>query len=238
MNKSQIARDFWREILDKNTIDLRNSDARNELVNSFLADPDNKKSGWKQRDKRFFRLSLDKIFRERGISSHQKGIKPVPQKSQQTAGSMRMNIQTDEKPKIPSGAIPKSKELKEHGQEATQQINPLAQQAAYYTAENVAIVFDTMFNLLNARYPECTKLTFEEKRNLGESWRPIFDKYLGDRGGIWVMPILATLPVLLVRVAQFNQAKKEQELKKDYFPDDKDKDKDNDNKWTDHLGGR
>ena len=54
LNKSQISRDFWRQIFDENKIDLRNSDQRNAAVNSFLADPENKKAGWKQADKRFF----------------------------------------------------------------------------------------------------------------------------------------------------------------------------------------
>ena len=117
-----------------------------------------------------------------------------------------------------------SQELQQTGQEATQEETP-QEQAAYYTAENVAVVFDTMFNMLHARYPACSKLTPEEKRNIGEAWRPIFDKYLADKGGIWIAPILATAPVILVRVAEFNNAKKSEEMKKDFFPEDKDEPK-------------
>ena len=104
MNKSQLSRDFWRKIFDENKIDLRNSDQRNAAVNSFLADPENKKAGWKQADKRFFRLSLDKIFRERGISAHSKGIKPIPQQSQKTTGGFKMNIKNrrEEKSRPPA----------------------------------------------------------------------------------------------------------------------------------------
>ena len=225
MNKSQISRDFWRRIFDDNKIDLRNSDQRNAAVNEFLANPENIKAGWKKSDRRFFRLSLDKIMRERGISAHSKGIKPIPQTNQKQSGSMRMNIKTDEKKVHEQAKTITSEQLAETGTEAQQQQNELVTQAAYYTAENVAIVFDTMFNLLHARYPECSKLTFEEKRNLGESWRPIFDKYLSDKGGIWVMPILALVPVLLQRVAEMNAAKKEREMKEDFGIDDKDPEK-------------
>ena len=221
MNKSQISRDFWRRIFDDNKIDLRNSDQRNAAVNDFLANPENKKAGWKQADKRFFRLSLDKIMRERGINAHSKGIKPIPQTNQKQSGSMRMNIKTDEKKVHEQPKTVTSQDLAETGTEAQQQQNELAAQAAYYTADNVAIVFDTMFNLLHARYPECSKLTFEEKRNLGESWRPIFDKYLSDKGGIWVMPILSLVPVALVRMAEMNAAKQEREMKKDFGIDEK-----------------
>ena len=225
MNKSQISRDFWRRIFDDNKIDLRNSDQRNAAVNEFLANPENIKAGWKKSDRRFFRLSLDKIMRERGISAHSKGIKPIPQTNQKQSGSMRMNIKTDEKKVHEQAKTITSEQLAETGTEAQQQQNELVTQAAYYTAENVAIVFDTMFNLLHARYPECSKLTFEEKRNLGESWRPIFDKYLSDKGGIWVMPILSLVPVVLVRMAEMNAAKKEREMKEDFGIDDKDPEK-------------
>ena len=224
MNKSQISRDFWRQIFDENKIDLRNADKRNAAVNAFLENPENKKAGWKKTDRRFFRLSLDKIFRERGISSHTKGVKPIAQINKKQSGSMHMNIKTDEKKVHENAKTITSEHLAESGTEAQQQQNELATQAAYYTAENVAVVFDTMFNLLHARYPECSKLTFEEKRNLGECFRPIFDKYFGDKGGIWVMPILALLPVLLVRMAEMNAAKKETEMKKDFGIEDNNED--------------
>ena len=150
---------------------------------------------------------------------------------------MRMNIKTDEK-KVHE-AKPKpitTQELKETGQESAPQTEP--QQAAYYTAENVAIVFDTMFNLLHTRYPACSKLSMDEKRNIGESWRPIFDKYLADKGGIWIAPILATVPILLVRVAEYNRELKADEMKKDFFPNDKDKDDKKDKRSGDDYLGR
>ena len=56
---------------------------------------------------------------------------------------------------------------------------------------------------------------------MGESWRPIFDKYLSDKGGIWVMPILSLVPVVLVRMAEMNAAKKEREMKQDFGIDEK-----------------
>ena len=241
MNKSQITRDFWRKIFDENKIDLRNSDKRNAAVNEFLENPENIKAGWKKSDRRFFRLSLDKIFKERGISPHTKNIKPIPQTTQKQAGSMRMNIKTDEKKVHATQPKPiTSQELQETGQEATQESAP-QEQAAYYTAENVAVVFDTMFNLLHARYPACSKLTAEEKRNIGEAWRPIFDKYLADKGGMWIAPILATAPIVLVRAAEYKTALKSEEMKKDFFPQDKDNQDSKDDKkksGDEYLGGR
>ena len=151
-----------------------------------------------------------------------------------------MNVKTDEK-KVHK--IATSQELQQSGQEA-QEIQQKAQDeeiqlASYYTAENVAVVFDTMFNLLHARYPECSKLTIEEKRNLGESWRPIFDKYLSDKGGIWIAPVLALAPVLLVRAAEYKTDLKSKEMKKDFFPNEKDEKEEKEKKTgDDYLGGR
>ena len=231
MNKSQLARDFWRKIFDDNIIDLRNSDARNKAVNDFIEN----NSTWSKKDKRFFRLGFDFVCRERGFNSHKVGIKPIPQKSQTTTGNMSMKITTDEKKAIkekPSHNIT-TEELKQTGAES-----PETPQAAYFAAENIGTVFSTMFNILNARYPQCTKLSHEEKISLGSAWQPIFDKYLSDKGGIYVMPLLITAPILLTRVAEFNAAKKEQELKDEYFPDKNNIDDDDKDKkgFTSHFG--
>ena len=95
LNKSKIAREFWRDIIDNNKIDLSNSDARKSVVSQFLNDPENK--NWKNADRRFFRLAFDKICKERGINVHQFGLKPEPKKIKTKAGQMNINIKTDEK---------------------------------------------------------------------------------------------------------------------------------------------
>ena len=60
MNKSQIARDFWRRLFDENKIDLRSADARNNAVNLFL---DENKKTWRKADRRFFRLGFSNLIR-------------------------------------------------------------------------------------------------------------------------------------------------------------------------------
>ena len=44
MNKSRVARDLWRKVFNDNLIDLKDSDARNQVVREFLNDPVNKKA--------------------------------------------------------------------------------------------------------------------------------------------------------------------------------------------------
>ena len=240
MNKSQIARDFYRRLFDDQSIDLRDSDARNKAVNAFFDLPENKKNWNKTKDRRFFRLGFDKVCKERNFNPYSVGIKPIAQTSQKTQGGFKMNVKTDEKKGIPyqkitDPKIPNSKELQQGGQEAQQKAQEFEiAQASFYSAESVGLIFDTMFNLLHARFNECEKLSNEERQALGDSWRPIFDKYLGDKGGIWVMPILISAPIVLTRVAQYNTALKTAELQADLFPPDEPEEKnDKNNKWRD-----
>ena len=87
INKSQAARDFWRYVIDHNTIDLSSDDARKKAVTDFLDNADNKKKGWKKADRRFFRLAFDKIMKKKklartnsALNLNQKGLTPRPEK--------------------------------------------------------------------------------------------------------------------------------------------------------------
>ena len=56
-NKSKIARNFWRTIFKENKIDLRNADARKQVVADFIR----QNKGWNTTTSpRFFRLAFDK----------------------------------------------------------------------------------------------------------------------------------------------------------------------------------
>jgi hypothetical protein len=242
INKSQISRDFWRNVLDNNKIDLNNQDARKAIVNEFLNNPENKKAGWKKGDRRFFRLSFDKVCKERGLSALQFGVKPEPKRIKTQAGKMNISVNTDEKKIHPllkeenekeepeKEKIPNSKELQDQ-----QQI------AANYSAESVAGIFAMMFNILHSRFKECTPLTPQEKASMGEAWSPIFNEYLGDKGGKWVMPIVITAPIVIVRFAQYQRAQKEKEIKEEILkdmpsePPPQDETKKPDKTWGDRL---
>ena len=49
---------------------------------------------------------------------------------------------------------------------------------------------------------------------------------------------MATVPILLVRVAEYNRELKADEMKKDFFPNDKDKDDKKDKRTGDDYLGR
>ena len=73
INKSKVAREFWRKIFKENLIDLRNSDARKTVVKEFIET----NQGWKSStDLRFFRLAFDRVSREFGTSTSKFGVKP------------------------------------------------------------------------------------------------------------------------------------------------------------------
>ena len=214
VNKSKIAREFWRSIFKDNKIDLRNSDARKSVVNEFIAN----NKGWNQTtDKRFFRSAFDKVSKEFGMSTSQFGVKPEPSKAKKQVGNLNISAKTDEKKVHPLYTDTEKKEEQQKNQRGipSQQQLEQNQQAVQYSAAAIAAIFDTMFNIFHSRYPMCAKLSEAEKIQLGEAWLPIFNEYF-QTGSKWILPAIATIPVILVRFAQYNTYRKEQEVAKDY----------------------
>jgi len=222
MNKSRVARDLWRKVINDNMIDLRDADARKQVVREFLADPINRKAGWKSKDARFMRLGLQSIAKEQNINLLDAGITPTPIRTKTRKGNLNLNVksklkkipelktenQEPEKEKPKFGALPQTPQLQ--GQQA---------QAVYYSAQAVGQIFDTIFNIGASRF-DFDPLSQNERIALGESWSPIFSKYFGDQNE-WIMPVLITLPIILSRLAQMAKIKKERELKEQYGMDDK-----------------
>jgi hypothetical protein len=213
VNKSKIAREFWRKIFKENQIDLRNSDARKSVVNEFIQN----NKGWNSTtDKRFFRSAFDKVSKEFGMSTSQFGVKPEPSKAKKTVGTLNISAKTDEKKVHP--LYTKEDEAKQTQQPTktiTQQELEQQQMAVTYSANAVGEIFSTMFNIFHSRYPMCTKLTEGEKMQLGEAWMPIFNEYF-QTGNKFVLPAIATIPIVLVRFAQYNTYRKEEQLAKEY----------------------
>jgi hypothetical protein len=222
MNKSRVARDLWRKVFNDNLIDLRDADARKQVVSEFLADPVNKKEGWKSKDARFMRLGLQSVAKENNFNLLNAGITPTPIRNKTQKGNLNLNVKsklkkvpemkseipedTKEKPKF--GALPQTPQLQ--GQQA---------QAVYYSAQAVGQIFDTVFNIGAARFG-FDPLSQNERIALGEAFSPIFSEYFGDQNK-WVMPIIILLPIVLARLAQMAKAKKEKELREQYNMDDK-----------------
>ena len=249
INKSSIAREFWRNIFQSNAIDLRNSDARRSVVNDFLNDPSNIDAGWnKTTDKRFFRLALDKVAREFNTSTAKFGIKPEPKRINKKAGQMNFSVKTDEKPihkmkkeddasgpKDQDASGPKNKLPNELSSDKLQQQQQAI--ALTYTGASVGVIYDTFFNILHSRYPACSPLSKAERDSLGEAWFPIFNEYLSGEGSKWIMPAIITAPIVLVRVSEMQRARKEQEIADTYgMPESpKKEDSKNKKKWSDNL---
>jgi len=216
MNKSRVARDLWRKVFNDNLIDLRDADARKQVVSEFLADPINRKAGWKTKDARFMRLGLQSVAKENNFNLLNAGITPTPIRSKTTKGNLNLNVkskqkkvpdlkteQTQEPEKKKFGALPQTPQLQ--GQQA---------QAVYYSAQAVGQIFDTVFNIISSRF-DTTPLSQNERIALGESWSPIFSEYFGEQNK-WIMPVIITLPIILQRLAEMSQRKKERELKEKY----------------------
>ena len=228
MNKSRVARDLWRKVFNDNIIELKDGDARKQVVREFLNDPVNKKAGWHGKDARFFRLGFNVVAKENNFNPLSVGVTPTPQRSNTTKGSMNLNVKSKEKkvpPLIEEMQDKKKEERPKFGAlPQTPQLQAQQDQATYYSAQSVGQIFDTLFNIFSSR-TGCSPLTQNERIALGESWTPIFNEYFaGEEKAKWVMVAIITLPIVLQRVAEVSKLKKEKELKEKYGMDEIPKD--------------
>jgi len=222
MNKSRVARDLWRKVFNDNLINLSDSDARKQVVKEFLNDPVNKKSGWKSKDARFFRLGFQKVAKENNFNVMNIGVTPTPSRSKTQKGSMNINVKTKQKNPPPMGEAikPPTEEQKKFGAlPQTPQLESHQAQATYYTAQSIGQIFETIVNIISAR-TGCSPLTQNERIALGEAWLPIFTQYFSGENSVWLMVIIITAPIALRILSEIQQKKKEKELKEKYGMDE------------------
>ena len=221
MNKSRVARDLWRKVFNDNLIDLKDSDARKQVVREFLADPVNIKAGWKKKDARFMRLGFQKVAKENNVNVMNLGLEPTPSRSKTQKGSMNINVKSKQKNPSPMGESikpPTEAEKKIGSLPTTPILTQQQEQASYYSAQSVGQIFETLFNIFSAR-TGCSPLNQNERIALGEAWSPIFNQYFSGNS-LWVMPAIITAPILLSRLAEMQKIKKEKELKERYGMDE------------------
>ena len=197
-------------------------------MREFLNEPVNKKSGWKSKDARFFRLGFNTVAKENNFNPLSVGVTPTPARSKTTKGSMNLNVKSKEK-KVP----PIVEELQETKKDErpkfgalpqTPQLQAQQEQAAYYTGQSVGQMFETLFNLFSTRFG-CSPLSQNERIALGEAWSPILNQWFaGEDKAKWVMIAVITLPIVLQRVAEISKKKKEKEIKERYGMEDIPKD--------------
>ena len=225
MNKSRVARDLWRKVFNGNIIDLKDGDARKQVVSEFLNDPINIKSGWRKKDSRFLRLGFQKVAKEQGFNVMNIGLNPTPIRSKTQKGSLNINVKSMQKnpsPMMDAIKPPTEQEKKSGAIPTTPQLESQQAQAVQYSAQSVGQIFETLFNIISAR-TGCSPLSQNERIALGEAWSPIFNIYFAGHS-LWVMPIVISAPILLGRVAEMSKLKKEREIKERYGMDEIPKD--------------
>ena len=221
MNKSRVARDLWRKVFNDNIINLSDGDARKQVVREFLADPVNKKAGWKAKDARFMRLGFQKVAKENNFNVMNIGVTPTPSRSKTQKGSMNINVKSKQKNPTPmmDAIKPPTEEEKKFGAlPQTPQLVGQQAQAVQYSAQSVGQIFETLFNIFSAR-TGCSPLNQNERIALGEAWSPIFNEYFSGHSN-WVMPVIISAPILLSRLAEMQKIKKEKEVRERYGMDD------------------
>ena len=222
MNKSRVARDLWRKVFNDNLIDLKDSDARKQVVSEFLNDPVNIKEGWHKKDSRFLRLGFQKVAKENNFNVMNIGVTPTPSRSKTQKGSMSINVKTKQKNPPPMGEAikpPTEQEKKFGALPQTPQLEGQQAQATYYTAQSIGQIFETIVNIISAR-TGCTPLSQNERIALGEAWLPIFTQYFSGENSMWLMVVIITAPIALRILSEIQQKKKEKELKEKYGMDE------------------
>jgi len=221
MNKSRVARDLWRKIFNENIIDLKDGDARKQVVREFLADPVNKKAGWKSKDARFMRLGFQKVAKENNFNVMNIGLNPTPIRSKTQKGSLNINVKSKQKNPSPmmDAIKPPTEEQKKFGAiPTTPQLENQQAQAVYYSAQSVGQMCETCFNIAFTRMG-VEPITQNERIALGEAYAPLCNKYLTGHSDL-IMPLIITLPIVLSRLAQMAKLKKEKEVRERYGIDD------------------
>ena len=220
MNKSRVARDLWRKVFNDNLINLSDGDARKQVVRDFLNDPVNKKSGWKSKDARFFRLGFQKVAKENKFNVMNIGVTPTPSRSKTNKGSMNINVKSKQKnpaPMAESIKPPTEEEKKLGALPTTPQLEAGQAQAVQYSAQSVGQICETFFNIAFTRM-NVEPITQNERIALGEAYAPLCNKYLTGHSDL-IMPLIITLPIILSRLAQMAKLKKEKEIKERYGMD-------------------
>ena len=221
MNKSRVARDLWRKVFNDNLIDLKDSDARKQVVREFLNDPVNKKEGWLKKDSRFLRLGFQKGAKENNFNVMNIGLNPTPSRSKTNKGSMNINVKSKQKNPAPmtESIKPSTEEQKKFGAlPQTPQLEQQQAQATYYSAQSVGQMCETCFNIAFTRMG-VEPITQNERIALGEAYAPLCNKYLTGHSEL-IMPLIITLPIILSRLAQMAKIKKEKEVRERYGMDE------------------
>jgi len=242
LNKSRIARDFYRKVFNDNLINLQDGDARKEIVDQFFNDPVNKKAGWhRTKDRRFFRLAFSKVAKENNFNPLSVGVTPTPARSKTQKGTTQFNVKSRLKNPPPLQESLTTDQIKKDGKApmpipSTPILQQQQDQASYYSAQSVGQICETIFNIAFTRMG-ADPISQNERIALGEAWSPIFNKYLSGHNEM-IMPVLITAPIILSRLAQMAKLKKEKELKERYGLKDKPKEEKRKSNWSDLSFGK
>lgn len=83
-----------------------------------------------------------------------------------------------------------------------------------FDAEGVGATLNAFFIMVRITYPELEALTDEEKKSLGRMWLPAFQRYLSENWAYIGIPFLATMGMMLPKIAAARRVHKEGKIEK------------------------
>lgn len=78
-----------------------------------------------------------------------------------------------------------------------------------FDSEGVGATLNAFYIMVRVAYPELELLTNEEKQSLGKMWLPAFQRYLSENWAYIGIPFLATMGMMLPKIAAARRAHKE-----------------------------
>lgn len=93
----------------------------------------------------------------------------------------------------------------------------------HFDEAGVSASINAFYVMIRVTYPELEALTEEEKKSLGKMWLPAFKRYLSENWAYIGIPFLATMGMVLPKVAAARRKKKESTPETKKKKDDTDK---------------
>ena len=202
---SENIREFIRSNLD-NKFDFSNVKSRNQLFKQHCETEIGKKAGfdYKKHLTLYLRM-LKKVCREKNIPPETFGLSKEKVKFVQTGGEVRSQITPKPKEGTPQG----------QGQPTTPEQKMPPVPPPEVGVELVKATWKTLVGVLRLKYPKFRKLEEDDLEALGQSWLPVFRKYIESNWLFWGLPLTITAGIMIPRIAAM-KPKEEGEEEEEY----------------------
>jgi len=166
----------------------------------------NKSRNWTEPSVRAsYNRLLQQLAKNRGVT-----LEHLGKKTKRPKFNKKLQAAITPKPVGDIGTTGKPTEGQAQAPQAGQVAAPPSQWINF-DSEGVAATFNAFYLMLRITYPELEALSPEEKQSLGKMWLPAFQKYLTENWAFIGVPLIATIGMMLPKIAEARKKKKSRE---------------------------